>query len=53
MPKLASTKKNLFNLQKFNLSLYLVYGPIYRQRGGVKPELGFLLLIDLELLSEF
>jgi len=27
--------------------------PIYRQRGGVKAGLEFLLLVDLELLSEF
>jgi hypothetical protein len=33
------------------LSLYLGYGPIYRQRGGVKAGLEFLLLVDLELLS--
>jgi hypothetical protein len=36
-----------------SLRLYLGYGPIYRQRGGVQPELGFLLLVDLELVSEF
>jgi hypothetical protein len=35
------------------LSLYLRYGSIYRQRGEVKAELEFLLLVDLELLSEF
>jgi hypothetical protein len=29
------------------------YGPIYRQRGRVKPEVEFLLLVDLELLLEF
>jgi hypothetical protein len=36
-----------------SLFLYLGYGPIYRHRGGVKPGLGLLLLVDLELLSEF
>jgi len=36
-----------------SLPLYLGYEPIYRQRGGVKPKLGFLLLVDLELLLEF
>jgi hypothetical protein len=35
------------------LSLYLGYGPIYRQKDGVKPGLGLLLLVDLELPSEF
>jgi hypothetical protein len=35
------------------LRLYLGYGPIYKQRGGVKLGLGLLLLVDLELLSEF
>jgi len=53
MLKLASAKKNLLNLQKFSLSLYLGYEPIYKQRGGVKLGLGFLLHVDLELLSEF
>jgi hypothetical protein len=53
IPELAFAKKNLLNLQKFNLSLYLRYGPIYRQRGGVKPGLRFLILVDQELLSEF
>jgi hypothetical protein len=38
---------------KLSLSLYLGYEPIYRQRGGVKAGLEFMLLIDLELLSEF
>jgi len=33
--------------------LYLRYEPIYRQKCGVKPELGFLLIVDLELVSEF
>jgi hypothetical protein len=36
-----------------SLRLYLGYGPIYRQRDRVQPELGFLLLVDLELVSEF
>jgi len=36
-----------------NLSLYLEYKPIYRQKGGVKPELGFLLLLNLEVMLEF
>jgi len=39
--------------KKFSLSLYLRYGPIYRQKVGVKPELEFLLLVDLELPSKF
>jgi hypothetical protein len=37
----------MLNVQEFSLSLYLGYGPIYRQRGGNQPELGFLLLLDL------
>jgi len=36
-----------------SLCLYLGYEPIYRQRGRLKPELGFMLLVDLELVSEF
>jgi hypothetical protein len=36
-----------------SLFSYLGYRPIYRQRCGVKPELGFLLLVNLELLSKF
>jgi hypothetical protein len=40
-------------LKILSLSLYLDNGSIYRQIGGVKPELGFLLLVDLELLLEF
>jgi hypothetical protein len=35
-----------------SLSLYLKYGPIYRQRDRCQSELGFLLL-DLGVLSEF
>jgi hypothetical protein len=53
MPKLASEEKICSMHKILSLSLYLGYKPIYRQRGGVKPELGFLLLFDLELLSEF
>jgi hypothetical protein len=37
----------MVNAQEFSLSLYLGYEPFYRQRGGVKSELGFLLLLDL------
>jgi hypothetical protein len=36
-----------------NLSSNMEYGLIYRQRGEVKPRLKFMLLVDLELLSEF
>jgi hypothetical protein len=53
MPKLASVREIMLYALKLRLSLYLGYGPIHRQRGGVKPGLGLLLLVDLELLSEF
>jgi hypothetical protein len=36
-----------------SLSLYIGYGLIYRQRGRVKLKLRFMLLVDIELLSEF
>jgi hypothetical protein len=37
----------MLNAQEFSLGLYLGYEPFYRQRGGVKPELSFLLILDL------
>jgi hypothetical protein len=39
MLKLAFAKKDLLNFQKFSLSLYLRYEPIYRQIYEVKSEL--------------
>jgi hypothetical protein len=39
MLKLAFAKKDLLNFQKFSLSLYLEYEPIYRQIYEVKSEL--------------
>jgi hypothetical protein len=42
------------NTQEFNLSLYLGYMPIYnRQRDRCQPELGFLFILDLRVMSEF
>jgi hypothetical protein len=53
MPKLAYEEKICPMHKILSLSLYLRYGYIYKERGEVKPELGFLLLVDLEMLSEF
>jgi hypothetical protein len=36
-----------------SLYLYLGCGLVYRQRGKCQPELGFLLLLDLGVMSEF
>ncbi len=33
--------------------MYVGCGPIYRQKGRGQPELGYLLLLDLGVLSEF
>jgi hypothetical protein len=52
MSKLASVRKIMLNAQKFSLSLYMGYEPIYRQRGRCQPESGFLLILDLGVLSE-
>jgi hypothetical protein len=52
LPNLVSMRKILLNAQKFSLSLYLGYEPIYWQRGRCQPKLGFL-LFDLGVLSEF
>jgi hypothetical protein len=41
----------MLNAQEFNLILYLGYEPICRQRGRCQPELGFLLFLDLGVLS--
>jgi len=35
------------------MSLYMGNEPIYRQKGRGQPELGYLLLLDLGVLSEF
>jgi hypothetical protein len=53
MPKLAYEGKICSMHKILSLSLYLRYEPIYRQRGEVKLKLRFMLLVDLELLSEF
>jgi len=53
MPKLAYEGKICSMHKILSLSLYLRYEPIYRQRGEVKFKLRFMLLVDLELLSEF
>jgi hypothetical protein len=37
----------MHDAQKFSLSLYMGYGPIYRQKSGNQPKLGFMLLLDL------
>jgi hypothetical protein len=39
--------------KKINLLLYLMDGPIYRQRCRDQPELDFQLLVDLEVMSKF
>jgi hypothetical protein len=48
MPK-VSPKRKLCSMHKIVCSLYLGYKPIYRQRDGVKPELGFLLPLKLRV----
>jgi hypothetical protein len=47
MPKLDYERKLCSMHKIISLSLYLEYGPIYRQSSGVKLELGFLLLLNL------
>jgi hypothetical protein len=53
MLKLAFDGK-IYSMHKI-ISLYLYLGCrlVYRQRGKGQPELGFLLLLDLGVLSEF
>jgi hypothetical protein len=54
MPKLAfEGKKICFIHKKLSLHLYLGYVPIYWQIRRDQPQLGFLFLVDLEVLSEF
>jgi hypothetical protein len=53
MPKLAYEGKICSTHKIWSLSLYMGYEPIYRQRGEIKLELGFMLLVDLELLLGF
>jgi hypothetical protein len=43
----------MLNAQELNMSLYMGNEPIYRQKGRGQPELGYLLLLDLGVLSEF
>jgi hypothetical protein len=50
MPKLVSERKVCSMHKIFSLLFISEYGPIYGQRGGVKPELGLLLPLKLEVL---
>jgi hypothetical protein len=51
MPKLASKKKYALCIIYSVCCLYVGYGPIYRQIGGVKFELGFLFTLKLRVLG--
>lgn len=50
MPKLVLREKYVLRIKYLVFSLYLEYGSIYRQRGGVKPELGFHRVFSLSLV---